>query len=92
MFASDGTTGAAVWVHGPAYISNAPSGAIAGGPFAVVLYAHATVVNRGTIGGTEFAIFQSYAGYSVRVINSPGAVLSGKLEGGGSGGYRLPAP
>ena len=90
VFASDGTNGAAVWIHGPAYIDNAPSGAIDGGPYAIVLYNQATVVNQGTIGGTEFAVFQSNAAYAVRVIDSPGAVFSGTVEGSSTGGNHRP--
>ena len=81
IFASDGTNGAAVWIHGPALIDNAATGTIAGGPFAVVLYNQATVINRGSIGGTEFAIYQAKIGYAVHVTDFPGAVFSGVVEG-----------
>ena len=52
---SSGNTGAAVWIHGPGLISNAATGTIAGGPFGIVAYYQTTVVNLGSISGTEFA-------------------------------------
>ena len=83
---SGGSTGAAVWIHGVANIDNAASGTIAGGPFGVVLYSDAKIVNRGSITGTEYAIFEKYAGDSVRLINYPGAFLSGLVEGSSKSG------
>ena len=76
-----GSTGAAVWVHGPASITNAASGTIAGGPFGIVLYNQATVINHGSIFGTEFAVFQSNTSYSVHVTDYPGASFTGLVEG-----------
>ncbi len=78
---TDGSTGAAVWAHGPAVIDNTKSGTIAGGPYGIVLYNQATVANQGSIGGTEFAVFEANGGYGVRVVASPGAVFSGLVEG-----------
>ncbi|MEI7714402.1 MAG: hypothetical protein WCI94_23450, partial [Rhodospirillales bacterium] len=51
IFASDGVNGAAVWIHGPAYISNSATGTISGGPFAIVAYYGTTLINSGSIGG-----------------------------------------
>jgi hypothetical protein len=89
IFASDGQNGAAVWIHGPAYVSNAASGTIGGGPFGIVLYSNATVINHGTITAIDtnnpinaVAIDEDVPGYSVRLIDSPGAVFTGGVQGG----------
>ena len=82
IFAGDALgDGAAAWVHGPASITNATTGTIAGGAFGIVLYNQATVINRGSIFGTEYAVFESNAGYTVRVVDYPGAHFSGAVEG-----------
>ncbi len=81
IFASDGTNGAAVWIHGSAFISNASSGTIVGGPFGVVAYYGTTIVNAGSIGGDAYAIDIVNAGFNNRVVALPGASFSGKVEG-----------
>jgi len=48
-----GDTGAAAWIHGPGLISNASNGTITGGPYGIVAYYQTTVLNAGTIGGTQ---------------------------------------
>ena len=83
---SSGSTGAAVWIHGPGVISNASTGTIAGGPFAIVAYYQTTLINAGTIEGAEFAfdaIFNSSGpGYADLVIVDPGAKFVGEVSGG----------
>ncbi len=83
-----GNTGAAVWIHGPALISNAATGTIAGGPFGIVSYFQTTVVNYGSIGGTEFAI-DAFPGFANRVIVGPGASFSGAVSGGNTIGSTI---
>jgi T5SS/PEP-CTERM-associated repeat protein len=86
---SGGSTGAAVWIHGPAQISNAVSGTIAGGPFAIVTYFQTTVTNYGTISGTEFAVDNTTAGFADRVIDEPGASFVGIVTGGNTIGSSI---
>jgi Hint domain len=78
---SVGSTGAAVWIHGPGLISNAATGTIAGGPFGIVEYFQTTVVNLGTISGREFAV-SATPGFADRVVDAPGAIFSGLVLGG----------
>jgi Hint domain len=82
VFASDGTNGAAVWLHGTGLIDNEATGTIQGGPFGVVAYFDTTIVNRGAIVGTEFAVFQSSPTAANRVEVAPGASFSGLVAGG----------
>ena len=57
IYANNGTKfAAAVWSHGPAYISNASSGTISGVPVGILGYYQTTVVNRGAISGSDYAI------------------------------------
>ena len=84
IFASDGTNGAAVWIHGPASIYNAPTGQILGGPYAIVAYYATTLVNKGTVAGTQFAFDPVNKGFANRVVAFPGAVFSGVVSGGNS--------
>jgi hypothetical protein len=64
IFASDGTNGAAVWIHGPgeiinnagATIAGGPLNGVANGPYGIVAYYQTTIINRGSIGGTQFAV------------------------------------
>ncbi len=86
---SAGNTGAAVWIHGPGLISNAAGGTIAGGPFGIVSYFQTTVINLGTIAGTNFAIDPVSAGFANRVIVGPGAVFSGLVSGGNALGSSI---
>jgi hypothetical protein len=83
IFASNGSNaGAAVWVHGPGLVSNDTTGLIEGGPFGVVAYYDTTIVNRGSIFGTGFAVFQSSTAASNLVEVAPGAGFTGVVEGG----------
>jgi hypothetical protein len=84
IVASDGTDGAAVWMHGPGLISNASTGTISGGPFGIVLYDPTTVVNLGSISGSSYAI-STPNGISVRVEVAPGASFTGLVSGGKAG-------
>ena len=79
---SNASTGAAAWIHGPGLISNAASGTITGGPFGIVSYFQTTIVNFGSIGGTDFAIDAVNPGFANRVIVGPGAKFSGTVAGG----------
>jgi hypothetical protein len=84
VYASNGagSTGAAVWIYGPGLISNAASGTIVGGPFGIVAYNQTTVVNLGSIGGSEFAFDAIRYGYANRMVVAPGAAFSGIVSGG----------
>jgi hypothetical protein len=79
---SNGSTGAGVWIHGPALISNAASGTITGGPFAIVVYDTTTLVNYGTISGSEFAFDVVNPGFAESVAVAPGATFVGVVSGG----------
>jgi fibronectin-binding autotransporter adhesin len=85
---SSGSTGAAVWIHGPGLISNAATGKIAGGPFGIVAYNQTTVVNLGAISGTEFA-FDATPGFADRVVLASGAAFSGLVSGGNTIGASI---
>ena len=75
--------GAGLWINGPALITNAPGGVIRGGGFAVVVYNQTTLLNQGTITGTSFAFdAANAAGFSQLVIDTPGAVFGGVIDGG----------
>jgi hypothetical protein len=85
---SNGSTGAGVWISGPAMISNEASGTIAGGPFAIVVYNTTTLVNYGRIAAVQFGANPAYAldvvnpGYSESVAIAPGATFVGIVSGG----------
>ena len=89
IFASDGTNGAAIWIHGPGLIINAASATIAGGalggvangPFGIVAYYQTTVINRGSIGGTAFAFDAVRAGVGNLIEMAPGATFGGVVLG-----------
>jgi fibronectin-binding autotransporter adhesin len=85
---SSGSTGAAVWIHGPGLISNAATGKIAGGPFGIVAYNQTTLVNLGAISGTEFA-FDATPGFADRVVVAPAAKFSGLVSGGNTIGASI---
>jgi hypothetical protein len=89
IFATDGTNGAAIWITGPAEITNAASGTITGGPFGIVAYNQITVVNQGSIGGSEYGLDAIGAGYADRVIATPGATFSGIFSGGNTLGSAI---
>lgn len=76
-----GSIGAAVWFKGNGTISNAATGNIGGGPFGIVTYNTVTIVNRGAISGTAFAVTTSTAGTNNRIIVYPGASFSGTVAG-----------
>ena len=82
IIATDGTNGAELWLHGPAFVSNASTGTIDGGPFGIVEYDRTTVVNLGSIGGSVWAVDPARTGFANRVIVGPGASFSGKVGGG----------
>ena len=84
IFASDGTNGAAVWIHGPAFISNASTGTINGGPFGIVAYYATTLINSGSIGGSIYAFDAINPGFANRVVVNPGGTFSGIVTGGNS--------
>ena len=86
---ASGSTGAAVWIYGPGLISNASTGTIAGGPFGIVAYQQTTVVNLGTIEGTEYAFDAVHYGYADRIVVAPGAVFSGLVSGGDPAGATI---
>jgi hypothetical protein len=74
--------GAGVWIHGPGAITNTPGGLISGGAFGIVAYYQTTVINQGTIFGTEYAFDAINAGFADRIVDAPGAVFSGIVSGG----------
>lgn len=90
VFASDGTNGAAVWIHGPgeivnnvgATIAGGSYGGVANGPYGIVSYYQTTVINRGSIGGSAFA-FDSAGTSAVgsRIELAPGATFGGTVLG-----------
>ena len=85
---SSGSTGAAVWIHGPGVIINAASGTIAGGPFAIVAYVQTTVVNYGLIEST-YKTVDFTPGYADRLVAAPGATFFGAVIGGNTIGSSI---
>ncbi len=87
---SNGSTGAGVWISGPAMISNAASGTIAGGPFAIVVYNSTTLVNYGRIAAVQYGANTPFAldvvnpGFAESVAIAPGATFVGVVSGGNS--------
>jgi hypothetical protein len=87
---SNGSTGAGVWINGPAMISNAASGTIAGGPFAIVVYNATTLVNYGRIAAVQYGTHTAFAldvvnpGFAESVAVAPGATFVGVVSGGNS--------
>ena len=87
---SKGSTGAGVWISGPAQISNAASGTIAGGPFAIVVYDTTTLVNYGRIAAVQYGTNTPFAfdvvnpGFAESVAIAPGATFVGVVSGGNS--------
>ncbi len=87
---SNGSTGAGVWINGPAMISNAASGTIAGGPFAIVVYNATTLVNYGRIAAVQYGTHTPFAldvvnpGFAESVVVAPGATFVGVVSGGNS--------
>jgi hypothetical protein len=82
IIATDGTNGAGIWITGPGMISNAASGTIAGGPYAIVAYNQITLVNAGSIGGSLFGLDPIGSGFADRVVADPGATFAGTFSGG----------
>jgi hypothetical protein len=81
--------GAGLWIHGPGAITNAAGGLISGGAFGIVTYYQTTVVNQGTVFGTEFAFDAVHSGFADRIIDAPGAVFSGTVSGGNTLGSAI---
>lgn len=84
IYASDGTNGAAVWIHGPGYISNSSSGTINGGPYGIVAYYATSLVNAGSIGGTAWAFDPLHTGFVQHIEVLPGGQFTGTVSGGNS--------
>ncbi|HEY4174968.1 MAG TPA: Hint domain-containing protein [Rhodopila sp.] len=81
--------GAGVWIHAPGAVTNAPGGLISGGADGVVAYYQTTLVNQGTIFGTDNAFIAVHAGFADRVIDRPGGVFSGTVDGGNTIGSAI---
>ena len=81
--------GAGVWIHGPGAISNASGGLISGGAFGIVAYYQTTVVNQGTVFGTEYAFSAVKPGFADRIIDQPGGLFSGIVSGGNTLGSAI---
>ncbi len=74
--------GAGIWIHGAGAITNAPSGLVSGGALGIVAYYQTTLVNQGTIYGSTFAFDAVKPGFADRIIDTPGGVFQGTVEGG----------
>jgi fibronectin-binding autotransporter adhesin len=81
--------GAGVWIHGPGAITNAANGLISGGFFGIVAYYQTTVVNQGTVFGTQHAFDAVNPGFADRIIDLPGGVFSGVVDGGNTIGSAI---
>ena len=81
--------GAGVWIHGPGAITNASSGLISGGGFGIVAYYQTTVVNQGTIYGTQSAFDAVNPGFADRIVDAPGGVFHGNVYGGNTLGSAI---
>jgi hypothetical protein len=81
--------GAGIWIHGPGAITNAPGGLISGGAFGIVAYYQTTVVNQGTVFGTEYAFDAINPGFADRIVDAPGGVFSGIVSGGNTLGSAI---
>ena len=84
-----GNSGAAVWIRGNGLILNQAGGTITGGPYGIVSYDQVTVVNHGSIGGAQFAVFASNAGMHDLVVVHPGATFGGQVQGDKAGAATL---
>ena len=62
-------------------VTNLAGGVIDGGKYGVSLAGSSTLTNAGTIGGTTAAV-KFYPGTAQRLIDEPGAVFNGKVNGG----------
>ncbi len=62
-------------------LTNAAGGVIDGGKYGVSLAGSSTLTNAGTIGGATAAV-KFAAGSAQRLIDEPGAVFNGKVDGG----------
>jgi collagen type I/II/III/V/XI/XXIV/XXVII alpha len=70
--------GAAVWLHGPGTVYNAQGGSISGGAFGVVAYyGNTTLVNKGSIFGSQYAFDAVNPGNANRVVIYPSARFTG---------------
>lgn len=81
--------GAALWLAGPATVINnvgaviAPAGATAGG-FGIVAYGDATVINRGSVGGSSFSLIEPMGTGVIKVEIAPGASFQSTVMGASS--------
>ncbi len=62
-------------------LTNAAGGTIDGGKYGVSLAGSSTLTNAGTIGGATAAV-KFFPGSAQRLIDEPGAVFNGKVDGG----------
>ncbi|WP_158929145.1 Hint domain-containing protein [Acidisphaera sp. S103] len=85
--------GAGVWIHAPGAVTNAVGGLISGGADGVVAYYQTTLVNQGTIFGTDNAFIAAGTGVADRVadriIDDPGGVFLGEVNGGNTIGSAI---
>jgi Hint domain len=73
--------GAGVWIHGPGAIINGTNGLISGGAFGIVAYySNTTVINRGSVYGTNYAFKAVNPNNTNRIIMYPGASFSGAVD------------
>ena len=89
LAADAGGDGAGVWIHGPGAITNAAAGLISGGAFGIVAYYQMTLVNQGTVFGTQHAFDAVNPGFADRIIDTPGAVFYGIVSGGNTFGSAI---
>ncbi|HET6607468.1 MAG TPA: Hint domain-containing protein [Rhodopila sp.] len=70
--------GAALWLHGPGVVYNAPGALISGGAFGVVAYyGNTTLVNKGSVFATQYAFDAVNPGNANRVVVYPSASFTG---------------
>lgn len=81
--------GAAVWINAAAVITNSASAVISGGGFGIVTYNQTTLVNQGTIFALAKAFDAVNAGFANRIIDLPGGVFSGIVDGGNTIGSSI---
>jgi Hint domain len=82
LISGDPSGGNGVYLGGPGTISNTATGVITGATGIYALYGGVTVVNAGSIIGTKHDAVQFGAGAGNLLVVDPGAVFSGKVDGG----------